>query len=88
MTVDAPRRMLQAQGLSADPPQDAPWGERIFHMTDPDGHELSFAQTVAYADDNKPVQPFGTMRMDPCATGGVRSFSLSEVSMPWRRISV
>ena len=26
-----------------DPPRDAPWGERYFHVTDPDGHELSFA---------------------------------------------
>ncbi len=25
-------------------PRDAEWGERYFHMTDPDGHELSFAK--------------------------------------------
>jgi hypothetical protein len=25
------------------PPRDAPWGERYFHVSDPDGHELSFA---------------------------------------------
>lgn len=24
-------------------PSDAPWGERYFHIADPDGHELSFA---------------------------------------------
>lgn len=24
-------------------PRDAPWNERYFHLTDPDGHELSFA---------------------------------------------
>jgi catechol 2,3-dioxygenase-like lactoylglutathione lyase family enzyme len=24
-------------------PEDAPWGERYFHIADPDGHELSFA---------------------------------------------
>ncbi len=24
-------------------PRDAEWGERFFHLTDPDGHELSFA---------------------------------------------
>ncbi len=24
-------------------PRDADWGERFFHITDPDGHELSFA---------------------------------------------
>jgi catechol 2,3-dioxygenase-like lactoylglutathione lyase family enzyme len=25
-------------------PRDAEWGERYFHLTDPDGHELSFAR--------------------------------------------
>ena len=25
-------------------PADAPWGERYFHLHDPDGHELSFAR--------------------------------------------
>jgi catechol 2,3-dioxygenase-like lactoylglutathione lyase family enzyme len=24
-------------------PRDAEWGERFFHISDPDGHELSFA---------------------------------------------
>ena len=28
-------------------PRDAPWGERYFHMRDPDGHELSFARPLA-----------------------------------------
>jgi catechol 2,3-dioxygenase-like lactoylglutathione lyase family enzyme len=33
-----------AAGLHPDgPPRDAAWGERYFHLTDPDGHELSFA---------------------------------------------
>jgi catechol 2,3-dioxygenase-like lactoylglutathione lyase family enzyme len=27
-------------------PRDAPWGERYFHMPDPDGHELSFARPI------------------------------------------
>lgn len=27
-------------------PRDAPWGERYFHLTDPDGHELSFARPL------------------------------------------
>ena len=27
-------------------PRDAPWGERYFHITDPDGHELSFARPL------------------------------------------
>jgi len=28
------------------PPRDAEWGERYFHLTDPDGHELSFARLL------------------------------------------
>ena len=27
-------------------PQDAAWGERYFHVVDPNGHELSFAQPI------------------------------------------
>jgi catechol 2,3-dioxygenase-like lactoylglutathione lyase family enzyme len=27
-------------------PSDAPWGERYFHLRDPDGHELSFAKLL------------------------------------------
>lgn len=27
-------------------PRDAQWGERFFHITDPDGHELSFAKPL------------------------------------------
>ncbi len=27
-------------------PRDARWGERYFHMKDPDGHELSFAKPL------------------------------------------
>jgi catechol 2,3-dioxygenase-like lactoylglutathione lyase family enzyme len=27
-------------------PADAPWGERYFHIADPDGHELSFARPL------------------------------------------
>jgi catechol 2,3-dioxygenase-like lactoylglutathione lyase family enzyme len=27
-------------------PVDAPWGERYFHLRDPDGHELSFAKPL------------------------------------------
>jgi catechol 2,3-dioxygenase-like lactoylglutathione lyase family enzyme len=28
-------------------PADAPWGERYFHVRDPDGHELSIARPLA-----------------------------------------
>lgn len=35
------------QGLTADfAPRDAEWGERYFHIHDPDGHELSFARPL------------------------------------------
>lgn len=27
-------------------PADAPWGERYFHVTDPDGNEVSFARPL------------------------------------------
>jgi uncharacterized glyoxalase superfamily protein PhnB len=27
-------------------PRDAEWGERFFHLSDPDGHELSFARPL------------------------------------------
>lgn len=29
-------------------PRDAPWGERYFHLRDPDGHELSFARPLGH----------------------------------------
>lgn len=45
--VDAQHRLLAEQGLAPQPPRDAPWGERFFHITDPDGHELSFAEPLS-----------------------------------------
>jgi catechol 2,3-dioxygenase-like lactoylglutathione lyase family enzyme len=33
-------------GAETDP-TDAPWGERYFHILDPDGHELSFARRIS-----------------------------------------
>jgi catechol 2,3-dioxygenase-like lactoylglutathione lyase family enzyme len=44
--VDAHYRTLQTQALAVEPPRDASWGERFFHVTDPDGHELSFAELL------------------------------------------
>ena len=42
--VDALYKRLVAAGIQPDTaPRDAAWGERFFHLTDPDGHELSFA---------------------------------------------
>jgi catechol 2,3-dioxygenase-like lactoylglutathione lyase family enzyme len=45
--VDVMHRHVLAQGLIPEGgPRDAPWGERYFHVTDPDGHSLSFARRL------------------------------------------
>ncbi len=45
--VDALYEHSIAQGLRCDTaPRDAEWGERYFHISDPDGHELSFARPL------------------------------------------
>ena len=45
--VDALHSRLVAAGCRPDTaPRDAEWGERFFHLTDPDGHELSFARPL------------------------------------------
>lgn len=45
--VDAMYAHVLAQGLTPEaPPRDASWGERYFHLTDLDGHALSFAQPL------------------------------------------
>lgn len=42
--VDAMYEKARSLGLEPEaPPRDATWGERYFHLSDPDGHELSFA---------------------------------------------
>jgi catechol 2,3-dioxygenase-like lactoylglutathione lyase family enzyme len=41
--VDAFWTYLREKGFRPESPQDASWGERYFHVSDPDGHELSFA---------------------------------------------
>jgi catechol 2,3-dioxygenase-like lactoylglutathione lyase family enzyme len=37
---------LREKGFDPEIPRDASWGERYFHMLDPDGHELSFARPL------------------------------------------
>ncbi|MGH9425258.1 MAG: VOC family protein [Terriglobia bacterium] len=37
---------LKEKEFNLDGPRDAAWGERYFHLHDPDGHELSFAQPI------------------------------------------
>lgn len=44
--VDALRNHLKGRGFNPEIPRDAAWGERYFHMPDPDGHELSFARPL------------------------------------------
>ena len=44
--VDRIWAYLKEGGFHPDTPQDATWGERYFHMFDPDGHELSFARPL------------------------------------------
>ncbi|HEY3834265.1 MAG TPA: VOC family protein [Acidimicrobiia bacterium] len=46
--VDACFQRALRAGLEPEgEPADAPWGERYFHIRDPDGHELSFARPIA-----------------------------------------
>ena len=50
--VDALHARAEQAGLRPPaPPRDAEWGERYFHLTDPDGHELSFARPLEVADE-------------------------------------
>ena len=44
--VDAFWEYLRGKGFNPESPRDASWGERYFHMADPDGHELSFARPI------------------------------------------
>lgn len=40
-------RALEAGFTPEFEPRDATWGERYFHIKDPDGHELSFARPLS-----------------------------------------
>jgi catechol 2,3-dioxygenase-like lactoylglutathione lyase family enzyme len=45
--VDAMHRRATAAGYRPETaPADASWGERYFHLRDPDGNELSFARPL------------------------------------------
>jgi catechol 2,3-dioxygenase-like lactoylglutathione lyase family enzyme len=45
--VDAVYERALAAGLHPSaPPRDAEWGERYFHILDPDGHEISIARPL------------------------------------------
>ncbi len=44
--VDGCWAFLKGKGFEPERPRDAAWGERYFHLPDPDGHELSFARPL------------------------------------------
>jgi catechol 2,3-dioxygenase-like lactoylglutathione lyase family enzyme len=48
--VNAIWAYLREKGFRPETPRDASWGERYFHMPDPDGHELSFAHRLRPAE--------------------------------------
>jgi catechol 2,3-dioxygenase-like lactoylglutathione lyase family enzyme len=51
--VDGLYRRLVAAGVQPQElPRDASWGERFFHVTDPDGHEISFAWPLDRTSDS------------------------------------
>jgi uncharacterized glyoxalase superfamily protein PhnB len=55
--VDAIYRRARAARFDLQTePADAPWGERFFHVHDPDGHELSFARPLATGRDSNAVR--------------------------------
>lgn len=45
------RKALDAGLVPMFAPRDAAWGERYFHIVDPDGHELSFAKPLSQVFD-------------------------------------
>lgn len=54
--VDALYNRLVEVGLTpSSAPEDAPWGERYFHIKDPDSHMLSFAKPL-YGRDKTPIR--------------------------------
>ena len=56
-------------------PADAPWGERYFHLRDPDGHELSFARLLRRRRTAGQRQGVATVRRVPVGVGERRGRS-------------
>ena len=40
-------KTVSGLGIFESKPQDATWGERFFHMLDPDGYKMSFATPIS-----------------------------------------
>ena len=51
--VDGMHRKIKQQLANIDEPQDGPWGERFFHIRDPDGHELSIAKPIKKSEASR-----------------------------------
>jgi catechol 2,3-dioxygenase-like lactoylglutathione lyase family enzyme len=45
--------LIEKAILPSFPPRDAEWGERYFHVTDFDGHEVSFVHPLATMDPSR-----------------------------------
>src|SRR5262249_32998743 len=72
--VDALHASVVAAGYRPDTaPRDAEWGERFFHLTDPDGHELSFAKPLG----DKRVRGYKRREQPPAMT------DLEQKPRPW-----
>ena len=41
-------KIISELGKFESKPEDAAWGERFFHMLDPDGYKLSFATPISH----------------------------------------
>ncbi len=58
--VDALHEHAVAKALRPESaPCDAAWGERYFHVTDPDGHEISFAMPLEPSGSTKKAETAG-----------------------------
>ncbi len=58
--VDALHEHAVAKALRPESaPRDAAWGERYFHVTDPDGHEISFAMPRKPSGSTKKAETAG-----------------------------
>ncbi len=58
--VDALHEHAVAKALRPESaPRDAAWGERYFHVTDPDGHEISFAMPLKPSGSTKKAETAG-----------------------------
>jgi catechol 2,3-dioxygenase-like lactoylglutathione lyase family enzyme len=51
--VDAIWRRFRELGFAPESPRDALWGERYFHLRDPEGHELSFAKPLKWTSEGQ-----------------------------------